>query len=311
MFKYLACATIAITPLAASASTFDILWWDATPEFGTQAPDALRKEMSDYLDAFDGGSVFNSSYVSSLTPGSLATHLGSNSYDVVIIDSTDGFGTGTFNSADQTAVQNMYAAGKDALGFDGNLYVRNINFVPESDFPGPGGAMGGFTVNSVFALAEAGGGLLFGTDHDCCQGSVNFLLQSILPGAAFSGSTTPSTDGVFYGDLLLNGPEPIAAADVLAHWNAIPSQAIAPTGTFTDFLGNQVTLSSLVDVADFIGGPKNSMFSTSLAPGSGTTDVDDDTVGGSGGDASVVPLPMPGAMLLTGLVAMGWVRRRA
>ena len=34
------------------AAPVNVLWWDSTPEYGGQAPDALRQQMSDYLTAF-------------------------------------------------------------------------------------------------------------------------------------------------------------------------------------------------------------------------------------------------------------------
>ena len=86
---------------------YNVLWWDSTPEYGGQAPNAFRKEMSDYLTSYGGGSVFNSTYVGSETAGTLATHLASNSYDVLVFDATSS--GAKFNSADLTAVQSFYA----------------------------------------------------------------------------------------------------------------------------------------------------------------------------------------------------------
>lgn len=298
----------------AVAVPFDVLWWDTTPEYGSQAPDALRQTMSDYLTNFGGGGVFNSTYVSSPGPGAFSTHMASNAYDVIVFDSTGG---GGFSAADLSAVQTHYSTNSNVL-LDGNLYVRSINFNATSVFPGPNGATGGLTANQVNQLATRGGGILIGTDHNCCQSEANAILGSIITGAAFTGSTSPSTDGIFYGSDLLNDVAAIAASDVLAHWSSIVSQGIAPTGNFTDTNGNAVTLHSQVDVANFIGGPKNSFISTSWAPGSGTTDVDDDTTGGTGGGCGTpgqqaCAVPEPGTLGLFGLGLAGLfivVRRR-
>ena len=40
---------ILLAGFPAAAQSFAVLWWDATPEFGAQAPNALRQEMSDFL----------------------------------------------------------------------------------------------------------------------------------------------------------------------------------------------------------------------------------------------------------------------
>lgn len=304
-------STVALFGTTANAAPFDILWWDSTPEYGSQAADPLRKEMSDYLSAYDSGSTFNSTYVGSETQGTLSTHLGSNSYDVIVFDATSS--TQKFNSADTLAVQNHYTT-KSNLMLDGSLYIRNISFSADTDFPGPGGGMGGFLINQMYQLATRGGGIMVGTDHNCCQVDANQVVQAVLPNAQFSGITNPSTDGVFYGDDLLNSEVAIAANDVLTHWEAVPSQAIAPTGLFSDFLGTSIELFSQVDVADKPGGgEKFSYISTSWAPGSGTTDIDDDTRGGSsGGNGGSAQVPEPASVFLlgSGLLLLSFRRRR-
>ena len=275
------------------AVPFDVLWWDSTPSYGSQASDSLRKEMSDYLTGYNGGATFNSNYVSSETAGTLSAHLATTNYDVIVFDATSS--SQKFNSADIQAIQNHYST-KSNLMFDGSLYIRNINFNAGTDFPGPGDGMGGLLINQVYQLASRGGGFMVGTDHNCCQTDANQVVQSVLPNASFTGFTVPSTDGVFYGEDLLNSEVAIAANDVLTHWNSVPSQGIAPTGLFTDILGNSVELFSQVDVADVPGGgPKYSYISTSWAPGDGTTNVDDETPGGSGGSVNV---PEPGSLML-------------
>lgn len=290
------------------AVPFNVLWWDSTPSYGAQSPDSYRQEMSDYLAAYDGGSAFNSTYQSSETAGTLSTHLSSNSYDVIVFDATSS--QAKFNAADTLAIQDHYTT-KSNLMFDGSLYIRNIDYAPETDFPGPGDSMGGLLINQIYQLASRGGGLMVGTDHNCCQNDANQVVQSILPDASFSGLTNPSTDGVFYGDDLLDSAVEIVANDVLTHWDTVPSQGIAPTGMFNDFMGNSVELFSQVDVADKPGGgPKYSYISTSWAPGEGTTDVDDETPGGSNGGA--VDVPEPGSLLLlgSGLLALFGRQRR-
>jgi len=275
--------------LAASVAhaQFSVLWWDSTPEYGSQALDAYRQEMSDYVDAYGGGSIFNSTYVSSEVPGTLAAHLASNSYDVIVFDATSS--GPKFNASDLAAAQAHYA-GKSNLILDGTLYIRSISYDAGSNFPGINGGTGGLTVNEVNAIATRGGGIMIGTDHSGYQTDANQILNSLIPAASFSGITYPSTDGEFYGSTLLNSIEPIAAVDVFNHWDSIDTQAIAPTGGFVDYLGNPVTLSSLVSVADEPGGgTKLSYISASFAPGSGSTDVDDDTPGGN--DDPSVPEP--------------------
>ncbi|GAA0858787.1 hypothetical protein [Aliiglaciecola litoralis] len=287
---------------SAFSMPFSVLWWDSTPTYGSQAADILRQEMSDYLTNFNGGGVFNSTYVSSEVPGTLATQLGSNSYDVIVFDATSQ--GPKFNASDLTAVQNHYAS-KSNLLLDGSLYIRSIAYNATTDFPGPNGALGGLTVNEINQLATRGGGIMIGTDHNCCQVDANQILSSVVPGASFSGSTIPSTDGVFYGGDMLNDAVAIAAVDVFNHWDSVPSQAIAPTGDFTDFFGNDITLYSQVDVADKPGGgPKFSYISTSWEPGSGTTDVDDDTIGGDSGDPGQIPEPSVAALMMLGVLLL-------
>ena len=99
MKKY---AFLAMTALACAtpslADPYKILWWDSTPTYGGQAADSYRQEFSNSLNAHAGGSVFNSTYMSSETAGTLATHLASNSYDVIVFDATSQ--DNKFNAAD-------------------------------------------------------------------------------------------------------------------------------------------------------------------------------------------------------------------
>lgn len=291
-------STLAIASNAISAP-FSVLWWDSTPEYGGQAADGLRMEMSDYLTNYDGGSLFDSTYVSSEIAGTLATELGANNYDVIVFDATSS--GQKFDAADLLAVQNHYAA-KSNLLLDGSLYIRNIVFNATTDFPGPNAALGGLTINEINQLATRGGGIMIGTDHNCCQTDANQILNSLLPSASFSGFTVPSTDGLFFGEDLLNDEVAIAALDVFTHWDAVPSQAVAPTGDFVDFLGNDVSLFSQVDVADKPGGgTKFSYISTSWQPGDGETDIDDPN---PGGDVNEVPAPTSLLLIGFGVLAL-------
>ncbi len=258
----------------AEASTIRTLWWDSTPSYGGQALDAFRQEMSDFLDTFDDGSIFDATYISSETPGTLSTHLLSNSYDVIVFDATSQ--TTKFNSADLAAIQTHYTNGNSNLMLDGTLYIRSINLNATTDFPGINEATGGLLANQVHQLGIRGGGIMIGTDHDCCQVDANQVLQAILPDAAFTGLTIPSTDGEFFGTDLLNSVTPVAPLDIFNHWNSVPSQAIAPTGIYTDFLGNDITLYTQVQAADAPGGgTKFPYISTSWTPGDQVIDIDD------------------------------------
>ncbi|WP_404420957.1 hypothetical protein [Nibricoccus sp. IMCC34717] len=280
-------ASAVFSATAFAADPYKVLWWDSTPEYGSQAPNALRKEFSDYLNSYNGGSVFSSTFVASETAGTLATHLASNSYDVLVFDATSY--SAKFNSSDIASVQNFYSSGKKNLLLDGTLYIRSINYNSTSNFPGVNDSSGKFTVNEVFSIASRGGGIFIGTDHSGFQVDANQILNGILPSASFSGITYPSTDGVFYGSDLLNSKTAVAASDIFNHWDSIDTQAIAATGAFSDFNGASRNLYSQVDVADIIGGPKYSYISTSWKPGSGSTDVTDPNPGGGGGGGNRVP----------------------
>jgi hypothetical protein len=255
---------------AGSSSAAQVLWWDATPEYGGQAPDSYREEMADYLTNFNGGGVFDATFVASQTPGALAAHLATNSYDVIVFDTT---GPNTFDAADVMAVQDHYMSHSNVL-LDGILYIRNINLNTTTDFPGINGSTGGFTANEVSQIAQRGGGIMIGTDHNCCQWGANTILGAIIPGAGFSGLTTPSLDGQFNGTQLLDDVAMVSAFDLFSHWAAVPSQAETPVGMFTDITGAMVELWAQVEVADFVGGPLRPYISTSWEPGTGGPQFD-------------------------------------
>lgn len=302
----LAVASTLAFSASALATPFNVLWLDATPEYGGQAPNAFRQEMADSLTSTPGN-VFNATYVDGLAAGSLAAALGANSYDVVILDATGS----SFNAADVASLQAFYEAGNRNLLLDGSLYIRNINFSAETDYPGPLSAMDNFTRNEVHQIATRGGGIFFGTDHNCCQGGINQLLDGILTGAAFSGIAAPNTSGTVYGTQLLNSIDPVAPLGLLNHWSTEGSQGIPPVGTFTDFLGNSRTLFAQVDFP----GPGDTRFpfvTTSWQPGEGTIIITDPDEPDPDDPDDPDPVPAPGATALfaLGVIALG-ARRRA
>lgn len=294
---------LAVTVSAAQAAQFNVLWWDSTPDYGGQAANPLRQEMSDYLTTFNGGTLFQSTYVGSETPGTLATHLGANTYDVIVFDATSD--SAKFNAADLSAVQSFYQTRSNVL-LDGTLYIRNIDYSASTNFPGLNGALGIFTANEVKALATRGGGIMVGTDHTGYQVDANQILGAVIPGAAFSGFTTPSTDGEFTGTELLTTAGLVAPADVFHNWSNVGSQAVAPTGNFNDFFGNPVTLYTQVNVADQPGGgPRLPYISSSFAPGGGPVVINDPEPPATG-----TPEPATLALFGTGILGLAALRRR-
>jgi hypothetical protein len=82
----------------------------------------------------------------------------------------------------------------------------------------------------------------------------------------------------------------------------VPTEAIAPTGVFADFLGNSITLYSQVDVADDPGGgPKFSYISTSFDVRGGDVDVDDPDPP----SPNAVPEPATWALMISGFALAG------
>ncbi|MBP0028749.1 PEP-CTERM sorting domain-containing protein [Roseofilum sp. Guam] len=288
----------------ANAAQFSVLWWDTTP-VNPWINSELRQEMSTFLDDFGGGNLFDTTYVSHRTSGGLTAHLASHSYDVVVLDSIyyrPYSRTFPFDLADREALKQHYTQ-KSNLMLDGSLHIRSLTSTPQADFPGPNNSFGNFTANQVYELAKRGGGILIGTDDYNAQLDANYMLDGLFPGqpARFSGLTIPSTDGVFYGSDLLNSAVAVSPNDIFTHWDAIPSQGVAPTGDFIDFLGDSVTLYSQVDVADKPGGgQKYSYISTSWKPDECETDV-------TSTSSACNPEKVPEPSALLGLLAVGAV----
>ncbi len=247
-------------PNPCTTADISVLWWHC----GGAASSHDATLMTNYLNDYNGGTVFDCDYVFSTTPGDFAAYMSTQSYDVIVFDATNTYTT--FNTSDLDAVRAHYAA-HTALLLDGTLWIRVYEYANPT-WPGPDDCLAGFTVNEVHQVAAHGGGILVGTDHDVWQVAANQVVDACLPGAGFSGFTFPSLDGQFNGNDLLNYLEVVSAGYVLAHWDSISSEGIAPTGSFVDANGNAVTLYSQVDVADDPGGGElYSYISTSWQPG--------------------------------------------
>ena len=269
-----------IVLLAANASaqerTFSVLWWNANPDEPGIKVGSHRKAMATYLNAIDDGRLFNVRYAVHRRRGDLSAALAEQEYDVLVLDATEA--RTRFDSQDLAALKQMYASGRDAIMLDGTLNIRNVNYNATTQFPGENNATGGLLVNQVASLAQRGGGILIGSDHDMFQASANAALTALVPGARFSGLTDPSTDGDFLGRILLSERMKVRPMDLLRHWQSIPNQGETPTGTFTDFLGRSVTFHVLVEAADKPGGGKRRPYiSASFDPGSERTAIDRDT----------------------------------
>ncbi len=252
-----------------------VLWWNGTPDEAPKMYARDRETIARYIDDFSGGQVFSVTFRTSLQGGDLANELQRALYDIIILDVITR--RVFLNSADIEAVKAFYASGKSGLMLDGSLWIRNLRRHRTTAFPGVNGSVAGLMMNQLFILAEAGGGVFLGADHNVYQRGANSVLQALVPGAKFSGSTDPSTDGEFIGDALLAKRVSIKARDILNHWEAVPNQGEAPVGDFVDFLGRPVTLYSLVETADKPGGGRKRPYvSASVFPGDGRTAIDSD-----------------------------------
>lgn len=265
-----------LTATATVAQPTRVLWWNGTPDYPPQSFAHHRQTMANHLSAYRGGGAFEATFQSSLRGGELASHLAGRSYDVLVLDLTSI--NQILDQRDLEALKSFYASGRDALMFDGSLWIRSASINPTTNYPGQNGATGNLMVNQISAIARNGGGILFGTDHDQYQANANHAINALLPGVGFTGYTIPSTDGEFIGDVLLREREPVIASDILRHWDSVPSQGEAPVGTFADFMGRPVTLFSLVETADKPGGGRKRPYvSASFDPGDRRTAIDAET----------------------------------
>ncbi|MEM1073507.1 MAG: hypothetical protein AAF665_19140 [Pseudomonadota bacterium] len=252
-----------------------VLWWDGSPPYDGATNPQDRAAMALYIDQFEGGARYAVTFQHSTNPGDLVQLLSADTYDILVMDVTTT--RENFTRADLDALRAFYQNGKRALMMDGTLWVRNARPGPMTLFPGPNGAGAALLMNQVRAIEDEGGGILIGTDHTEFQVGANQLLTAILPQARFTGRTNPSRDGDFLGDVLLNRAVAVKPIDILRHWEEIPSQAEAPVGQFTDFMGNPVTLYPLVETSDKPGGrTKRPYISASFDPGGARTAIDSD-----------------------------------
>lgn len=256
-------------------TTRSVLWFNAMPDYSPEVVSRHRQQMAQFLDQYREGKVFNVTYERNLQGGGLAAALRGGQYDILILDTANQ--RKRMNAEDVQALQQFYGAGRRTLMLDGSFAIRNINHNPTTKFPGRNGSSGAILINQLSALAERGGGVLIGTDHNIWQVNANAALGALVPGARFKGTTNPSTDGDFIGTTLIGGRESVKALDLLRHWESVPNQGEAPVGTFQDFSGQQIVLYSLVETADKPGGGrKRPYISASYYPGDNRIPIDSD-----------------------------------
>lgn len=250
-----------------------VLWFSGMPDIGRDFTSRHRQKMADYLGQYGDGKVFTVTYTRNLSGGGLAAALRGGQYDIVILDMANR--RKRVNGADLQALQQFYQAGNRTLMLDGSFAIRSFSHNPTTNFPGRNGSSAAILVNQLSAMAQRGGGILIGTDHNIWQVNANAALAALVPGAQFRGTTNPSTDGDFIGVTLIGGRESIKALDLLRHWESVPNQGEAPVGTFQDFTGQQVVLYSLVETADKPGGGrKRPYISASYFPGDNRIPID-------------------------------------
>lgn len=252
-----------------------VLWFNAMPDYNPEVLSRHRKQMATYADKFQDGKAFDVTYMRKLGKGELARALGAKQYDIVVLDMANQ--RVRLNNSDKRALQQFYASGHSGLMLDGSFAIRNINHNPRTNFPGKNGSSAALLINQLVLLAQNGGGVLIGTDHNIWQPNANAALAALVPGAVFKGTTNPSTDGDFIGSLLLGSRVSVKARDLLRHWESVPNQGEAPVGQYTDFMGRPVTLYSLVETADKPGGGrKRPYISSSFFPGDERIPIDSD-----------------------------------
>jgi hypothetical protein len=262
---------------AAMAEPMRVLWWDVSLNEPRNKPDN-RQRMARYLDAYKGGTRFDVDYRFEPRRGAFARHMASNpGYGIIVVTAANN--NLVFNSADTEAFRTFYASGHRTLMLDGTLGIRNSDVRALTKWPGAGNSSANMLVNQLEALRQSGGGLLIGTDHGKFQRSANAVVSALIPQARFSRITNPSRDGQFFGELLLAHTEAVKPLDMLRHWEAIPNQGQAPSGTFQDFMGRPVTLYTLVEASDKPGGgPRRPYITTTIDPGSKRFDIAEDVL---------------------------------
>ncbi|WP_425092555.1 hypothetical protein [Tropicimonas sp. S265A] len=261
--------------LPVAAEPIRVLFVNGTQDSGVSR-NSLRQEMSDWLNSAENDGAFASTFVRFRGRGALASALEAHPQtEVLILDLANT--VSQVSQSDIQALQQYYAGGKRVVMMDASFGIRSLRIsgTPEVDFPGAENSSGALLANQIKAIHDAGGGTLIGTDHDVWQVPANAAARALLPDARFRGTTNPSTDGQFLGDVLLTGHTSVKPITLLRHWESVPNQGEAPVGNFTDFTGTPVTLYSLVEAADKPGGGrKRPYISASFNPGDARYDID-------------------------------------
>ena len=273
-------ACLILTASAAFAQPMKVLWWDVSVE-EPSTKSSHRQRVARFVNDYEGGSVFDVTYKFEPRRGSLARHLAAQGgYQIIVMTATNT--NRTFNEQDLDALRGFYANGPKTLMLDGTLFIRNTNAHELANWPGVNGSSADLVINQMEAIRAAGGGIWIGTDHGQFQRPANQAVSAILPDARFSRTTNPSRDGEFFGEVLLANKKPVKPINILRHWESIPSQGQAPTGTFADFMGQPVTLYTLVEASDKPGGgTRRTYISSTIDPGDKRFDI-------SGDDAPVI-----------------------
>lgn len=259
------------------AEPMRVLWWDVSLNEPRNKPDN-RQQMARYLEAYKGGTRFDVEYRFEPRRGAFARHVAANpGYRIIVVTAANN--NLVFNGDDTEAFRAFYASGKRTLMLDGTLGIRNSDVRALTKWPGAGNSSANMLVNQLEAIRQTGGGLLIGTDHGKFQRSANAIVSALVPQARFTRITNPSRDGQFFGELLLAHSEAVKPLDMLRHWEAIPNQGQAPSGSFVDFMGQPVTLYTLVEASDKPGGgPRRSYITATIDPGGKRFDIAEDVL---------------------------------